>query len=122
MEFTIKKLFGWEICCCISIIGCVNLLVFQYISPPIHDTQFEYLNTVVYTTTPVAGGWTGAVMSWAVAVMSWAEALTSMKYSYLNFSTFKKLKPKKKVKCDKQSATDRPTNMVTYMLQHTRQK
>ena len=32
------------------------------------------MNKVVYTTTPVAGGWAGAVMSWAGAVMSWAGA------------------------------------------------
>ena len=29
----------------------------------------------VYTATPVAGGWAGAVMSWAGAVMSWAGAV-----------------------------------------------
>ena len=29
-------------CSCISVKGCVHLLVFQYISPPIHDTQFEF--------------------------------------------------------------------------------
>ena len=57
-------------------------------------------NKAVYTTTPVAGGWAGAVMSWA-------GAITSMKYSYLNFSTFKLLKNAKKVKCD--GRTDRPT-------------
>ena len=28
----------------------------------------------VYTATPDAGGWAGAVMSWAGAFMSWAEA------------------------------------------------
>ena len=39
-------------------------------------------NKAVNTTAPVAGGWAGAVMIWAGAVIS-------MKYSYLNFSTFK---------------------------------
>ena len=55
----------------------------------------------------VAGGLAGAVMSWAGAYMSragaemiWAGALRSMKYSYLNFSTFKLLNNAKKVKCD----------------------
>ena len=32
-------------------------------------------NKAVYTTTPVVGGWAGAVMSWAGAVMSWAGAV-----------------------------------------------
>ena len=41
-------------------------------------------NKAVYTTTPVAGGWAGAVLCWAGAVMIWAGALISM-----NFSTFK---------------------------------
>ena len=36
----------------------------------------------------------------AEAVMSWAGALSPMKYSYLNFSTFKLLKDEKKAKCD----------------------
>ena len=31
-------------------------------------------NKAVCTTTSVAGGWAGAVMSWAGAVMSWAGA------------------------------------------------
>ena len=31
-------------------------------------------NKAVYTTTPVAGGWAGAVMSWVGAVMIWAGA------------------------------------------------
>ena len=53
----------------------------------------ENRNKAVYTLTPVAGGWAGAVMSWA-------GAKTSMKYSYLNFSTFKQVKNAKKAKCD----------------------
>ena len=32
-------------------------------------------NKAVYTTTPVAGGWAGAVMSWAGAAMLWAVAV-----------------------------------------------
>ena len=61
----------------------------------------------VYTATPVAGGWAGAVMSWAGAamiwagaIMVWAGALTSMKHSITNFSTFKILKNAKKAKGD----------------------
>ena len=46
----------------------------------------------VYTATPVAGGWAGAVMSWAGAVMSWAGAVKAVAY----------IKSK--------SVTDRPTN------------
>ena len=30
-------------------------------------------NKAVYTTTPVAGGWAGAVMIWAGAIMIWAR-------------------------------------------------
>ena len=70
----------------------------------------DNMNKAVYTTTPVAGSWAGAVMTWAGAVMSWAgavmswtgavmswaEAVLSIKYSYLNFSTFKLLKTQKK--------------------------
>ena len=52
--------------------------------------------------TPVMGGWAGAVMSWA-------GALTFIKYSYLNFSTFKQLKNAKEAKCDRIGPTDRPT-------------
>ena len=44
----------------------------------------------------------------AGAVMSWAGALSPMKYSYLNFSTFKLLKDEKKAKCD--GWTDGPTD------------
>ena len=33
------------------------------------------VNKAVYTATPVAGGWAGAVMSWAGVVMSWAGAV-----------------------------------------------
>ena len=71
-------------------------------------------NKDVYTATPVAGGWAVAVLSWAGAVMIWAGALTFMKYSYLNFSTFKQLKNAKKAKGDIQKAkgdrlTDQPT-------------
>ena len=62
--------------------------------------------------TSFAGGWPGAVMSWAGAVLIWAGAVTSMKYSYLNFSTFKQLKSAKKVKCD------RPTNEPTRLIGH----
>ena len=69
-------------------------------------------NEAVYTATPVAGGWAGAVMSWA-------GALTSMIYSYLHFSTFKQLKNAKKAKCDR---TDRPTDTVTYRSRCPRQK
>ena len=39
-------------------------------------------NKAVYTTAPVADGWAGAVMIWVGAIIF-------MKYSYLNFSTFK---------------------------------
>ena len=61
-------------------------------------------NKAVYTATPVAGGWVGAVMSWA-------GALTSMKYSYLNFSSFKLLNNAKKVKCGgpTDGRTEQPT-------------
>ena len=58
-------------------------------------------NKAVYTVTPVAGGWAGAVMSLA-------GALTAMKYSYLIFSTFKLLKNAKKAKWDRR--TDGPTD------------
>ena len=34
-------------------------------------------NKAVYTATPVAGGWAGAVMCWAGAVISWAGAVIS---------------------------------------------
>ena len=61
-------------------------------------------NKAVYTTASVAGGWAGAVLTWA-------GALTPMKYSYLNLSTFKKLKNAKKVKCD--GPTDRRTDRRT---------
>ena len=37
-------------------------------------------NKAVYTTTPFAGGWAGAVMRWAGAVMSWAGAQTTIGY------------------------------------------
>ena len=46
-------------------------------------------NKAVYTATPVAGGW-------ARAVMIRAGALPSMKYSYLNFSSFKQVKNAKR--------------------------
>ena len=76
-----------------------------------------FINKAVYTATPVAGGWAGAVMSWAGAVMSWAGALTSMIYSYLHFSTFKQLKNAKKAKCDRTDRqTDRPTDRPTQWL------
>ena len=42
--------------------------------------------------------WAGALMSWAGAEMIWAGALKSMKYSYLNCSTFKLLNNAKKIK------------------------
>ena len=32
-------------------------------------------NKVLYTTTPVARGWAGAVMNWAGVVMIWAGAV-----------------------------------------------
>ena len=58
------------------------------------------INNAVYTATPVAGNWAGAAMIGAGAVMICAGALTSMKYSYLNFSILKQLKiAKKKAKC-----------------------
>ena len=74
-----------------------------------------------------ADRWAGAVISWAGAVMSWAGALTSMKYSYLPFSTFKQQKNAKKSKVlqDKQSVTrptDRQTDTVTYRSRCPRQK
>ena len=31
-------------------------------------------NKAVYTTTPVAGGWAGAVINWAGAEINWAGA------------------------------------------------
>ena len=90
------------------------------------DNQLSFLCTVGQINqqgrkhdNPVAGGWAGAVLSWAGAVLSWAGAVlswagavmswagteliwvgvfTSMKYSYLNFSTFKLLNNAKKSK------------------------
>ena len=37
--------------------------------------EYNAKNKAVYTTAPVAGGWTGAVMIWAGAVMIWAGAV-----------------------------------------------
>ena len=37
--------------------------------------ETERDNKAVYTTTFVAGGWAGAVMSWAGAIMIWAGAV-----------------------------------------------
>ena len=58
--------------------------------------------------------------------MIWAGALTSMKYLYLNFSTFTQLNNSKKAKGDIQKAkgdgpTDRPTDTVTYRSRCPRQ-
>ena len=69
-------------------------------------------NKAVYTATPVAGGWAGAVMSWEGAVMTLAGVLTSMNYTYLNFSTFKQLKNAKEAKSHR---TDRPTDRQTVL-------
>ena len=65
----------------------------------VQDIERRYdfeLNKTVYTATPVPRGW-------AWSVMIWAGALTSMKYSYLNFSTLKQLKNAKKAKFDRTS-------------------
>ena len=71
-------------------------------------------NKAINTVTPVAGGWAGAAMSGAGAVMICAGALTSMKYIYLNFTTFKQLKIAKKAKCHRTNwQTDRLTNQPT---------
>ena len=40
----------------------------------------EKKSEAVYTATPVAGGWAGAVMCWAGVVMIWAGASISLKY------------------------------------------
>ena len=44
-----------------------------------HDCNFQgelqTKNKAVYTTTFVAGGWAGAVISWAGVVISWAGAV-----------------------------------------------
>ena len=55
-------------------------------------------NKAVNTTTPVAGGWAGAVMSLAGAVMTWVGASSN-----INFPTFKmpKMQKKKKTKKNK---------------------
>ena len=39
----------------------------------------KIMNKAVYTATPVAGGWAGAVISWAGAVMSWAGAVMTVR-------------------------------------------
>ena len=46
-------------------------------------------NKAAYTAAPVAGGWAVAAVSWAGVAMIWAGASITMKYSHLNFSTFK---------------------------------
>ena len=61
------------------------------------------LNKAVYTTTSVAGGWAGAVMSWAGAVLIWAGACSNT-----NFPTLKMPKNAEKAKWDRR--TDRRTD------------
>ena len=63
-------------------------------------------NKAVYTTTSVAGGWAGAVMSWAGAVLIWGGACSNT-----NFPTIKKPKNPKKAKCER--PTDQRTNGQT---------
>ena len=67
-------------------------------------------NKAVYTTTPVAGSWAGAVMIWAGAVLLWAGAVMiwAGPCSNTNFPTLKMLKNAKNVKCD--GPTDRWTD------------
>ena len=59
------------------------------------------MDKAVYTTAPVAGSWTGAVMSWAGAVMLWAGAATiwAGACSNTNFPTHK-IPKNAKGKCD----------------------
>ena len=66
-----------------------------------------FKNKAVYTTTPVAGSWAGAVMIWAGAVMLWAGAVMfwAGACSNTNFPTLKYPKMRKK-----QSVTDRRTD------------
>ena len=68
-----------------------------------------FLNKAVYTTTPFAGSWAGAVMIWAGAC------------SNTNFPTLKIPKNAKK-QCVKDRGTDRPTDTVTYRSRCPRQK
>ena len=109
--------------------GARDLLTARKIAKMIQDfLDGMDKNKAVYTTAPDAGGWAGAVISWAGAVISWAGAviswagaimiragaLTTMKYSYLNLSTFKQLKNAKKAKCDRTDRqTDRQTDRLT---------
>ena len=64
--------------------------------------------------------WAGAEMSWAGAAMSWAGALTSMKYSYSNFFTFKQLKMQKKPSLIE--LTDKPTQRLIGFPRQKEQK
>ena len=73
----------------------------------------------VYTTTPVAGGWAGAVMNWAGAVMSWAEGVMIWAGACSN-RKFPTLKIPENAK--KQSVTDGRTDPVTYRSRCPRQK
>ena len=75
--------------------------------------RLRSFNKAVYTTTPVAGSWAGAVMIWAGAVLLWVGAVMiwAGACSNTNFPTRKMPKSAKKVKCDgrTRSVTDGPT-------------
>ena len=72
------------------------------------------INKAVYTTTSVAGGWAGAIVSWAGALLIWAEAVLIWvgACSNINFPTLNMPKNAKKAKCDRPTdqRTDRRTN------------
>ena len=104
----------------VSLRGCIPPVLSQVIFEQFEDQEaFTCKNKAVYAATPVAGGWAGVG-----AVMIWAGALTSMKYSHLNFSTFKQLKNAKKEKCDGPTdrRTDGPTDTVTFRSRCPRQE
>ena len=46
----------------------------------VHPRRAVVHNKAVYTSAPVADGWTGAVTSWAGAEMIWAGAKTTIGY------------------------------------------
>ena len=65
-------------------------------------------NKAVYTATPVAGRWAGAVMCWAGAVMSWAGAVMSWAAAVMSWAGAEK--------------ADRQTDTVSYRSRCPRQK